>query len=190
MKKNQILSLIRKPSLIIGLLVMVITFYQCTPTAIVEVADPEINGIVLYRVNGTTIIDSFKAIDYTSSGKAIVPDTIKLSDSTTYNFKLKFFSYNPVTKVLTDVTPAIVALGAEHEAFYTPSTSNITITKTDVDKNNNPLGFNTTWVVTTAGNLNVAFFLRHIPTGKTNNSATNASLGGNDISISFPTVIK
>ncbi len=191
MISNKIQNLITKSTLIISFIVVIISSFQCAPEAKIEIEDPDINGLILYRYNGSTIIDSFKAIDYTSNGTSpIIPDTIKLSPNTTYNFKIKFFSYNPITKVLTDITSAIRDLGNEHEVFYVPSTNNIAITKTDTDSKGFPLGFNSTWASTTASNLNVGLFLRHIPSGKTNNSTTNASLGDNDITITFPTVIK
>ncbi len=65
-------------------------------------------------------------------------DTLRIKANTTYLSRVEFLSVQ-VTG-LVDVTPQILLEGVHHQVFYTFDASKLTMTVTDVDSNNRPLG--------------------------------------------------
>ncbi|QJX47057.1 hypothetical protein HMJ29_08960 [Hymenobacter taeanensis] len=118
----------------------------------------------------------------------ITPATLVLAPNTTYTGSLTLLDE---TKTPAENTTAeILEKGDEHLFVFTPSNVNLTITATDKDKNNLPIGLATQAVTGTAnatgttGSLKVV--LRHQP-GAKNGTATP---GSTDVEVNFPTVVR
>lgn len=144
-----------------------------------------ITTVVLnFKQNGNTVATfTFDDPDGIGGNNPIKFDTIRLNANTTYNVSVTFL--NKLVIPIKDMTLEIKNAGIEHEVFYTPTNANITITKTDRDANNYPLGLESTWVTsattTTNGKLN--FRLKHKPFIKGPNDTVDK--GHDDINIDF-----
>lgn len=110
-------------------------------------------------------------------------DTIKLNAGTTYTLDVKTF--NLVNGVSKDITSVISSQGSSHELFFLPTGITLTITKNDKDRNNFPVGLNSTWVTGTAGSGTLRFKVMHKPAGiKGPNDAP--TVGHSDIDLNLP----
>ena len=123
-------------------------------------------------------------------GDGSLPPTITggtLMANTTYtgSIRLENRTENPVE----DKTPEILAEADEHEFFFTTNINDLTVTKTDVDANNNPLGLETTVTTTAAGSGTLSIVLKHDLTKPNNFTAANAD-GSTDIEVTFPVTVQ
>lgn len=110
-------------------------------------------------------------------------DTIKLNAGTTYTLDVK--TYNLVNGVAKDITSVISSQGSSHELFFIPTGVTITVTKNDKDRNNFPIGLNSTWIAGSAGTGALRFKVMHKPAGikGPNDSPT---VGHSDIDLNIP----
>jgi hypothetical protein len=118
----------------------------------------------------------------------ITPATLVLAPNTTYTGTLALLDE---TKTPAENTTAeILEKADEHLFVFTPSNVNLTVTATDKDKNNLPIGLATQAVTGaanatgTTGSLKVV--LRHQPNSK-NGTATP---GSTDVEVDFPTTVR
>ena len=110
-------------------------------------------------------------------------DTIKLNAGATYTVDVKTF--NLVNGVVKDITSVITSQGSSHELFFIPTGVTLTITKNDKDRNNYPVGLNSTWVVGAAATGSLQFKVMHKPAGiKGPNDSPN--VGHSDIDLRIP----
>lgn len=82
-----------------------------------------------------------------------------------------------------DITEEVEGEGDEHEFFYS-NTAGLTITKTDVDGDGNPLGIETTVVTGAAATGTVTVILKHEPTKPNDGTAAGAG-GSTDVEVTF-----
>jgi hypothetical protein len=133
---------------------------------------------------GSPVTATFQDLDGDGGNPPVMtPATVTLQAGTTYNtsITLKDESHNGE-----DLTAEIREKGAEHEFFFVPSPATLlTVTKTDRDSNNRPIGLEST-IQTAAtpqtGSLRVV--LKHQAGGlKTNSSTINT--GETDIDVTY-----
>lgn len=145
--------------------------------------------ILTFKQAGVTkYIAMFDDPDGIGGNNPIKFDTIKLSANQAYQAEL--ILQNKTSGTVVDMTANIKAAGREHELFYTPTGVTIAITKTDVDANGFPLGFNTNWQTntpTTTNTATVRIQLKHKPFNKGPND--DVTKGHDDININFPIII-
>ena len=110
-----------------------------------------------------------------------------LMANTTYSGRLLL--ENKTESPAEDITLEIIAEGDEHEFFYATNIAGLTVSKTDVDANNNPLGLETTVTATAAGSGTLSIVLKHDLTKPNNFTAANAD-GSTDIEVTFPVTVQ
>lgn len=110
-------------------------------------------------------------------------DTIKLNVGTTYTLDVK--TYNLVNGVVKDITSTISNQASSHELFFIPTGVTLTITKNDKDRNNYPVGLNSTWVVGSAATGSLQFKVMHKPAG-TKGPNDAPTVGHSDIDLRIP----
>lgn len=110
-------------------------------------------------------------------------DTIKLAAGVTYTLDVK--TYNLVNGVAKDITSVITSQSSSHELFFIPTGVTLAITKNDKDRNNYPVGLNSTWVAGAAASGSIQFKVMHKPAGlKGPNDAP--TVGHSDIDLKIP----
>ncbi len=72
----------------------------------------------------------------------------------------------------------------EHEFFYASSVAGVSITKTDMDSNGNPIGIGTALTAGNAGTGTLTIILKHEPT-KPNNGSSDEAGGSTDVEVTF-----
>ncbi|MFD2514172.1 hypothetical protein ACFSRY_09865 [Pontibacter locisalis] len=113
--------------------------------------------------------------------------TLNLVPNTTYTATITVSDDSP--NGAGNLTPEIEAEGDEHELFYTvPSGLNLTVSKTDLDKNNRPIGLEATFVTGAASSGTMKVTLKHQPGLKGNTS--DITKGETDVEADFPVVIQ
>lgn len=110
-------------------------------------------------------------------------DTIKLVAGATYTLDVK--TYNLVNGVAKDITSTISSQASSHELFFIPTGVTLTITKNDKDRNNFPVGLNSTWVVGSAATGSIRFKVMHKPAGIKGPSDA-PTVGHSDIDLNIP----
>jgi hypothetical protein len=137
---------------------------------------------------GPNVTATFRDPDGPGGQAPTLHDEIQLQPNTTYNTTINVLdeSITP-TKNLTE---EIREEGHEHEFFFQPSSGlNLTVNKTDMDRNNRPIGLSSSFVTTGASVGNLRVILKHQPDNlKTNNSTV--ATGTTDIEVDFVTRIQ
>lgn len=146
--------------------------------------EEELITTVTYTLtNGSDVVTlKFKDLDGDGGNTGTYTISGPLTANSTYTgvIKLENETENPAE----DVTLEVKKEADEHEFFYTSSVSGVTVTKTDKDGNNNPLGVETTVTTGAAGSGNLVIILKHEP--KKPNDGTSADAGGStDIEVTF-----
>jgi hypothetical protein len=144
-------------------------------TVSLKIKDKSTNAISTY---------SWKDIDG-DGGNAPVIQSISLSAGKTYEVELDFLdeSKNPAE----DITDEIKLESDDHEIFYQLSNALVTITRTDKDTKNLPLGLKADVVTSGSGSANLTIILKHKPGTKA--TGDNAAKGETDIEVSFPLTV-
>lgn len=135
---------------------------------------------------GQNVTATYEDLDG-DGGTAPEIGTLNLAPNTTYNFTVILSDDSKTPPV--DITAEVLAEGDEHEFFYEAlGDLDATVEKTDMDKNNRPIGLEGTLVTgeASAGNLQVT--LKHQPGLK--GSTSDITKGETDVEVSFPTVIQ
>ena len=157
--------------------------------------EPEEDGEVITTVTltlvpegkGQNVTATFSDPDGEGGVNATV-ETLNLESNTVYNATITFSneSVNPAV----DLTGEIRTEGDEHEVFFQALGGlNITsIQKTDMDKNNRPIGLEATITTGAASTGTLRVTLKHQPGSKGNTS--NISVGETDVEANFPAVIQ
>lgn len=129
---------------------------------------------------------SFKDLDGEGGNAPSQFDPIVLGLNKTYSGKVIFL--NESVSPADDITAEILAEADDHQLYFTPSTSNLSVSIVDKDTKNLPLGLSSTWTTTGAatGTLNVT--LKHKPGVKAANDLV--SKGDTDVSLDFQLTIR
>lgn len=112
---------------------------------------------------------------------------LNLAPNTTYNFTVSLSDDSKTPPV--DITAEVLAEGDEHELFYEALGGlDVTVEKTDTDKNNRPIGLKGT--ITTGGESvgKLQVTLKHQEGLK--GSTSDVTKGETDVEIEFPAVIQ
>ncbi|TXK51949.1 hypothetical protein FVR03_02370 [Pontibacter qinzhouensis] len=120
-------------------------------------------------------------------GQAPSIENLVLKANTTYRGTLTLLNESsPNTPV--DITAEVRTEGHDHEVFYVVDGASLAITKTDLDRNNRPIGLETTMATTlpSAGSLRIV--LKHQPGLKRGNSTIET--GETDVDVVFPVLIQ
>lgn len=144
----------------------------------------------LTPVGGGTMVEfSYQDIDGDGGNPpVIVNGTLAAGTSYTGNIILLNEQETPAE----DIGAEVLEEAEEHQFFYTPSASNLTVAYADQDANGNPVGLQTTLTTTTAGTLELNIILKHEPnkTASGVSAGDPANSGGEtDIEITFDVVI-
>lgn len=138
---------------------------------------------------GTPIAITYRDLDGDGGAAGtFTPATLTLAPNTTYTGALTLLdeTKNPAE----NTTAEILEESDEHLFVFTPAGVNLTVTATDRDKNNLPIGL-ASQAVTGAANASgttgsLKITLRHQP-GTKNGTATP---GGTDVEVTFPTAVR
>jgi len=137
--------------------------------------------------SGTTTTNtySWKDVDGDGGNLPVIQD-ITLSPNKSYKVEVEFLdeSKNPAE----DITEEVKEEADDHEVFYQTSNSFMTITRTDKDSKNLPLGLQSDWTTISAATGNVKIILKHKPGSKA--SGDTSDKGETDIEVSFKVEVK
>jgi hypothetical protein len=138
--------------------------------------------------NGTPVTATFRDLDGDGGNPPVMtPEVVVLQANTTYNTTITVKDESHHDE---DLTAEIRQKGAEHEFFFVPSPAELaTVTKTDRDSNNRPIGLTSTIVTGAAQSGTLRVVLKHQTGGlKTDNS--NISTGETDIDVTYNITIQ
>lgn len=121
-------------------------------------------------------------------GNAPSIETLVLAPNTTYNMTVTLADDSKTPPQ--DLTAEIKAEGDEHELFFNALEGlNITsVQKTDMDKNNRPIGLEATIVTGAPSSGKMRVTLKHQPNQK--GSTSDITKGETDVEVDFPAVIQ
>ena len=169
------------------LLISTLLFTACSSEDPTPVNEEEVITTVTITLSNSRDIVTLQSRDLDGDGPnpPVVTISGNLTANSTYNgtIKLENETESPAENVTTEVT----AEADEHEFFYTSTVSGLTITKTDMDGNGNPIGIAFTVDTGAAGTGNFGVILKHEPTKPNNNTAVSAG-GSTDVDVTFTNV--
>ncbi|WP_242922018.1 hypothetical protein [Pontibacter liquoris] len=120
-------------------------------------------------------------------GAAPTVDALNLAPNTTYTGAIVLLDESKTPAV--DQTAEVSNESDEHEFFYEPSSGlKLTVQKTDLDKNNRPIGLQTTFTTTTTSSGTLRVTLKHQPNLK--GATSDITKGETDVQVDFPVVIQ
>ncbi|TMM31418.1 type 1 periplasmic binding fold superfamily protein [Polaribacter aestuariivivens] len=145
--------------------------------------EEELITTVIYTLTdgNNTVTLQWEDLDGDTGNAPVITDGI-LSANTTYTGSIQLL--NKTETPAEDITVEVKTEGDEHEFFYSSSVSGVTINKTDVDGNDNPLGIKTTLTTGNTGTGSLTIVLKHEPTKPNNGTADNAG-GSTDLEVTF-----
>ena len=190
MKTKLILS-----TLLLGAVISCKKEDKIEPAAPVIPNEEEVITTLNYTLTNTNdpddvIVLTWEDMDGDGSGTAdITGGTLK--SNATYNGSMELL--NKTETPADTVTIEILEEDHEHQFFFEPSNSTITVTYDDLDENNLPVGLETLLTTTTAGIVNLTVVLIHEPnktaSGVSDGDIDNAG-GSEDVRIVFPITIE
>ncbi len=147
-----------------------------------------INSVTLTLKQNGNIVGTFIAEDPDGDGgnPPTRIDTIRLAANQAYTMELSL--KNITASGTKDITASIREQGRNHELFYLVTGAAVAVAKTDLDVNNLPIGFNTTWTTTVAGTGNVLIKLMHKPFIKA--AGDSHTVGHTDLALTMPVKIQ
>lgn len=111
-------------------------------------------------------------------------DTIRLARNSTYYTQIILL--NETVNPADTISKEVLEEGDEHLICYTPSGTSAAVTSTDLDSNNLPIGLQSIWHTTAAGNGAMLIVLKHQPGIKNG----NCSVGETDVEVDFPVEVQ
>ncbi|NVJ88856.1 MAG: type 1 periplasmic binding fold superfamily protein [Flavobacteriaceae bacterium] len=154
--------------------------------------DEELITTVIYTLTNTTNPNDIVVMEYDdpdgedgSATPTITGGTLMANATYTGTIQLLNRTESPAE----DVTIEVQAEGDEHEFFYSAVGANVTISKTDVDGDNNPLGIETSVSTGVASSGTLTVVLKHEPT-KPNNGNPAAAGGTTDVEVTFNVTVQ
>lgn len=179
---------------LLGLLVAAPFFVSCDDDSNGPTPDESNEQIttVRYVLTPTTGTSGAVTVEYRDpdgdGGAVPIIGSLTLAPNTTYTGRLTLL--DETKSPVADITSEIQDESDEHLFVFTTTGTNATVTITDRDANNLPIGLQTQVVTgaanaaSTTGSLRVA--LRHQPGSKDG----TATPGDTDVEVSFPTVVR
>jgi len=174
-------------------LVAVLFMTSCTDDDAVTIINEEelITTVELELTNtaDATNVVLFKSVDIDGEGPddPIITVTGTVNASSTYLGEVRFL--NESIAPSEDITEEVIEESNDHEVFYTTSITGLTITKTDVDANGNPLGVLSSFQTGAIGTGILTVVLRHEPIKPNDNTLIGAG-GETDAEVSFTFVVE
>lgn len=151
-----------------------------------------ITTVKVTLTNGSnSIILQSKDLDGDGPNAPVVTASGNLAANTTYSGTIQFLneSVNPVD----NITEEILAEDEDHQVFYQLASGLGTLTYTDLDSNNKPVGLAFSYQTTSANSGNLIVTLRHLPnksaSGVSTGDITNAG-GSTDAQVTLPVTIQ
>ena len=151
-----------------------------------------ITTVKVTLANGSnSIVLQSKDLDGDGPNAPVVTVVGNLIANTTYVGSIQFLneSVNPAD----NITEEILAEDEDHQIFYQLSSGLGTITYTDNDSNNKPVGLGFTYQTNAAGTGNLVVTLRHLPSksapGVASGNIANAG-GSTDAEVTLPITIQ
>ena len=136
---------------------------------------------------GNLVTATYKDLDG-PSGNAPVKETLLLKANTTYTTELTLLNENETPAV--EVHDEILAEGTDHQIFFTPSSTNLlTVTPTDKDAQNRPIGLTSTIVTGNAGTGTLKVVVKH-QKGTKAAAPGDATKGETDVEVEFNVVVQ
>ena len=136
---------------------------------------------------GQLVSASFKDLDG-AGGTAPVKTQLVLKPNTTYTADLSLLNENENPPV--EIHDEVQAEANDHQVFYTPSAASLmTVTVTDKDSQNRPLGLATTIVTGAAGTGKLKVVLKHQP-GTKSAAPGDATKGETDVEVEFDVIVQ
>jgi len=147
-------------------------------------SEEELITTVTYTLTNGNDIVTLKFTDLT--GGSINDATFEVSGpltaNTTYIGSLELL--NETESPAENITEEVKAEGDEHEFFFASNIAGITVEKTDMDGNGNPIGIETSVRTGSAGSGTMTVVLKHEPTKPNNGTSTGAG-GSTDVEVTF-----
>lgn len=97
--------------------------------------------------------------------------------------------WNATENPVESINEEIEEEAEDHEFFYTSTVTGLTIAKTDVDGNGNPVGLETTLTTNAAGAGTITVILKHEPTKPNDNTASGAG-GSTDVEVTYNVTVQ
>lgn len=123
----------------------------------------------------------YKFVDLDSSAP-VITTTGNLMANSSYMGSIKFL--NETETPVDDITIEVIEEADEHEVFYIPSISDVTVSKDDMDASGNPLGVRSTLQTGAAATGTLTIVLRHEPLKPNDGTLLNAG-GETDVEVVF-----
>lgn len=134
---------------------------------------------------GTPVTLRFHDADGDGSGAPVKTVSGNLAADKTYAGVITLSDESKTTPV--DITEEVEEEADDHLFCFTVTGSNVTVTATDKDSKNLPIGLASSWVTTTAGNASVKIVLRHQPETKTGQCPGG---GDTDVEVDFDVTVQ
>ncbi|REE25754.1 hypothetical protein DFQ09_102345 [Winogradskyella pacifica] len=133
--------------------------------------------------NGTDVVTlEFQDLDGEGGAEGTFDVSGPLTANTTYSGIIQLL--NETESPADNITLEVEDEGDDHEFFYTPTISDITVSKDDLDEDGNPVGILTTLVTGGAGTGSLTIELIHEPTKPNDGTSINAG-GSTDVEVTF-----
>lgn len=138
------------------------------------------------KESGTNTINTFSWKDVDGDGGNVpVVQGITLSASKSYEVELDFFDESKTPAE--NITDEIKTEADDHEIFFQLSNALVSITRTDKDTKNLPIGLKADLVTSGSGAATLTIILKHKPGTKA--AGDNAAKGETDIEVNFPLIV-
>lgn len=135
---------------------------------------------------GSAVTATFRDVDGPGGQNPVMtPEQVVLDANTTYVTNITLLNEANDHGHPEDVTEEVENEGTDHELFFVPSPADLlTVTKTDRDANNRPIGLESTIQTGAAQSGTLRVVLKHQPGGlKSDNS--NINTGETDIDVTY-----
>ncbi len=153
--------------------------------------DEELITTVIYTLTNNADAGDVVTLTFTDlDGEGGADGTYNISGPLTANamYTGAMQLWNATENPAEDINEEIEAEADEHEFFYT-NTAGLTITKTDVDGEGNPLGLETSVSTGAASTGSITVILKHEPTKP--NDGTSAGAGGStDVEVTYAVTVQ
>ena len=176
---------------LLGLVVLSCNNDDNTPPPVTN-EEELITTVKVTLTNGGSVITlQSKDLDGDGPNAPVVTASGNLTANTTYNGTVEFLneSINPAD----NITEEIEAEDEDHQIFYQLANGLGSLTYTDLDANNKPVGLTFSYQTSTATSGNIIVTLKHLPnksaSGVSTGDITNAG-GSTDAQVTLPITIQ
>lgn len=184
----KITNTVKTIKLLAILFISALTFTACSEDDHDDHEEEVITTVNYTLTSGSDVVTlTYKDLDGEGGNEGVTTVSGSLSANTTYAGAIELL--NETESPAENMTEEIEEEDDEHEFFFTSTVSGLTISKTDVDVNGNPLGLETSLASGAAGSGSITIVLKHEPTKP--NDGTSASAGGStDLEVTFNVTVQ